>query len=204
MYAGSTRMLFRGSLVKHHSGKVNLSTAGGLAALVLWSLTVALARRLSEQLGPLTAGACVYLIGGALCLVPLARRRGPVWGLVTSSPRYVFGCGFLFVLYTAVLFLAVGLAADRSRIPSMDSLMTRCLATSMWAVRPTQTLVAGILLPMPNRTAQPILAAMQKTIRQLLGMLVPAVCASAISAPTSTTAPIMAWCLAACRGVTLI
>ncbi len=102
--------------MKHGNRNVNLSTAGGLAAIVLWSLTVALARRLSEQLGPLMAGACVYLIGGALCLVPLVRRRGAVWGLVKSSPRYVFGCGALFVLYTAVLFLAVGSAADRSQV----------------------------------------------------------------------------------------
>jgi len=101
--------------VKHDSGKIDLSTAGGLAALVLWSLTVAFARRLSEELGPLMAGARVYLIGGALCLVTLVRRRGAVWGLVKSSPRYVFGCGALFVLYTAVLFLALGSAADRSQ-----------------------------------------------------------------------------------------
>lgn len=115
----------------------NLSTAGGLGALVLWSLTVALARRLSEQLGPLTAGACVYLIGGVFCLVPLVRRRGDVWGLVKSSPRYVFGCGFLFVLYTAVLFLAVGWAADRSQAIEIG------LVNYLW---PTATVLFSLVL----------------------------------------------------------
>jgi drug/metabolite transporter (DMT)-like permease len=123
--------------VKRDSHKGNLSTGGGLAALVLWSLTVAFARRLSEQLGPLTAGACVYLIGGALCFVPLVRRRGAVRGLVKSSPWYVFGCGFLFVLYTAVLFLAVGSAADRSQAIEIG------LVNYLW---PTATVLLSLVL----------------------------------------------------------
>jgi drug/metabolite transporter (DMT)-like permease len=123
--------------VTHDNAKVNLSTAGGLAALVLWSLTVAFARRLSEQLGPLMAGACVYLIGGALCLAPLVRRRGAVWGLVKGSPWYVFGCGFLFVLYTAVLFLAVGSAADRSQAIEIG------LVNYLW---PTATVLLSLVL----------------------------------------------------------
>jgi drug/metabolite transporter (DMT)-like permease len=126
-----------GEPVKHENGSVNLSTGGGLAALVLWSLTVAVARRLSEQLGPLTAGACVYLIGGAFCLVPLIRRRGVLWGLVKGSPRYVFGCGALFVLYTAVLFLAVGSAADRSQVLEVG------LVNYLW---PTATILLSLWL----------------------------------------------------------
>jgi drug/metabolite transporter (DMT)-like permease len=124
-------------LKKQDNVKLNLSTAWGLAALVLWSLTVAFARRLSEQLGPLMAGACVYLIGGAFCLVPLVRRRGVVWGLVRSSPRYVFGCGALFVLYAAVLFLAVGLAADRSQAIGIG------LVNYLW---PTATVLLSLVL----------------------------------------------------------
>lgn len=100
----------------HDNGKRRLSTGGGLAAIVLWSTTVAVARSLSEQLGPLTAGACVYLIGGLFCLVPLARRRTAMWGLVKGSPRYVFGCGALFVLYTVLLYPAIGSAADRRQV----------------------------------------------------------------------------------------
>ena len=56
--------------MERNSGNLNWSTGGGLAAIVLWSTTIAVARSLSEQTGPLTAGACVYLIGGALCSFP--------------------------------------------------------------------------------------------------------------------------------------
>jgi hypothetical protein len=52
--------------VERNSGNLNWSTGGGLAAIVLWSTTIAVARSLSEQTSPLTAGACVYLIGGVL------------------------------------------------------------------------------------------------------------------------------------------
>lgn len=100
----------------HDSSKSRLSTAGGLAAIVLWSTTVAVARSLSEQIGPLTAGACVYLIGGLFCVVPFARRRASVWELVKGAPQYVFGCGGLFVLYTVLLYLAIGSAADRRQV----------------------------------------------------------------------------------------
>lgn len=123
--------------MKHNDRNVCLSTTGGLAAIVLWSLTVALARRLSEQLGPLMAGAFVYLIGGAFCLVPLVRRRGAVWGLVKTSPWYLFGCGALFVLYTAVLFLAVGSAADRSQAIEIG------LVNYLW---PTATVLLSLAL----------------------------------------------------------
>jgi len=119
------------------SDKTNLNTAGGLAAILLWSLTVAVARHLSEQLGPLTAGACVYLIGGALCLGPLVRRRAELRRLLVDSPRYVFGCGALFILYTAVLFLAVGSAADRRQVLEIG------LVNYLW---PTATILLSLVL----------------------------------------------------------
>ena len=59
----------------------NTSTGGGLAAILLWSATFAFARSLSEQVGPMTAGAAAYLIGGCLCLARLgwsAKRLTPV------------------------------------------------------------------------------------------------------------------------------
>jgi hypothetical protein len=71
-------------------------------------MTFALARSLSERLGPLTAGACVYLAGGLLCLLPLLWRGALRQQFLRLSRRYVFGCGFLFVLYTVLIYLAVG------------------------------------------------------------------------------------------------
>lgn len=123
--------------VKDNSGRFNASTAGGLAAILLWSTTVAVARHLSEQLGPLTAGACVYLIGGMFCLGSLVRRRTAVRQLLRDSPRYVFGCGCLFVLYTAVLFLAVGSAADRIQTLEVG------LVNYLW---PTATILFSLVL----------------------------------------------------------
>ena len=47
-------------------GNARLATGGGLGAILLWSATFAVARSLSEQIGPLTAGAAAYLIGGGV------------------------------------------------------------------------------------------------------------------------------------------
>jgi drug/metabolite transporter (DMT)-like permease len=95
---------------------VRLSTAGGLLAMVLWSSTFALARSLSEQLGPLTAGAAVYLTGGAFCLLRLAVGRMG-WRSLGQLPRpYLFGCGFLFAAYTVLIYLAVGTARTRNQL----------------------------------------------------------------------------------------
>ena len=55
--------------------RIDLSTGGGLGAILLWSATFAFARSLSEQVGPITAGTAVYLIGGCLCLARLAWSR---------------------------------------------------------------------------------------------------------------------------------
>lgn len=80
---------------------------------MLWSTTFAFARSLSERVGPITAGAAVYLIGGGLCLARLAWSKQGIPQLLDLPRRYVFGCGFLFVFYSAAVYLAVGLSKDR-------------------------------------------------------------------------------------------
>jgi len=85
----------------------------GLAAVLLWSSTIALARRLSEQLGPLTAGAAVYLVAGLLLASWRFRKERSLRPLGLLPRRYVYGCGALFVIYTVVLFVALWLATDR-------------------------------------------------------------------------------------------
>jgi drug/metabolite transporter (DMT)-like permease len=97
-------------------GKLRSGTAGGFVAIVLWSTTVALARSLSEQLGPLTAAASVYSIGGAIGLIHLLRVGGGGRRMRELSARYVAGCGTLFASYTLLLFLAVGLAEGRRQV----------------------------------------------------------------------------------------
>lgn len=112
-------------------------TLGGLAALVLWSTTFALARSLAEQVGALTAGAAVYLTAGALGLARL-RWTGVSWGWFLELPRkYVAGCGALFTLYTVCIYLAVGLARSR------EQLLEVALINYLW---PAATIVLSLPL----------------------------------------------------------
>jgi drug/metabolite transporter (DMT)-like permease len=102
--------------MRSRAARLNLNTGGGLLAIVLWSSTIAVARSLSEQLGPLTAGAAVYLIAGALCLAHLARSKTSIAQLLRLPRKYLLGCGALFALCNVSLFLAVGMARDRAQV----------------------------------------------------------------------------------------
>ncbi len=119
------------------STKIDGSTGGGLAAIVLWSTTFAVARSLSERTGPLTAGACVYLLGGALHLLWLVQQGTLRRQLRSLSRRYVWGCGFLFVFYTVVMYLAIGSAADRRQVLEIG------LINYLW---PTATIVLSLVV----------------------------------------------------------
>ena len=93
-----------------------LATGCGLAAILLWSIAVALTRSLSEQLGPVTAGASVYGVSGLLALARLwwsdeERRQ------LRRLPRaYLVVCSGLFLGYMLLLLFAVGLAANRQQV----------------------------------------------------------------------------------------
>jgi drug/metabolite transporter (DMT)-like permease len=132
--------------VQRHFGNMNLSTASGFVAILLWSATFAVARSLSERVGPLTAAAAAYLFGGTLWLLRLGSSRTSLRHLLRLSPRYLFGCGFLFVLYTAGIYLAVGLAKDRAQ------LLEIALVNYLW---PALTVVLS--LPVLNKKASLLL-----------------------------------------------
>jgi drug/metabolite transporter (DMT)-like permease len=127
-------------------------TLCGLLAILLWSSTVALARSLAEQLGPLTAAAAVYLTGGILCLVTAAGAGRPVFALRPFSRLYLFGCGALFVLYMFALFQAIGLAADRRQVLEVGMVnylwpsLTIALSLALLRKRARLLLIPGILL----------------------------------------------------------
>jgi drug/metabolite transporter (DMT)-like permease len=97
----------------HSSFRLDRPTLLGLAAILLWSSTVALARSITEQIGPLTAGAAVYLTSGLLLAGLYFFRERSFKKLQKLPSLYVWGCGALFVLYTIALFFALGLAANR-------------------------------------------------------------------------------------------
>jgi drug/metabolite transporter (DMT)-like permease len=87
----------------------------GLLAILLWSSVVALARRVSEQMGPFATGASVYLMASLfLASIHLARGRS-FRTFLQLPPRYVFGAGFFFVAYTIPIYVALGLASSRSQ-----------------------------------------------------------------------------------------
>jgi drug/metabolite transporter (DMT)-like permease len=113
------------------------NTLMGIVAIVLWSATVALARSIAERVGPLTAGAVVYLAAGGFLGVHLLSRERSFRALRRLPRRYVLGCGGLFVLYTLALFLALGRAADRGQAIEIG------LLNYLW---PTLTILFALIL----------------------------------------------------------
>jgi drug/metabolite transporter (DMT)-like permease len=95
---------------------LSLSTAGGLAALAMWSTTMAMARSLAEQLGPLRAASAVYAVATVLCFLRLGLSQAPLSRFQSLPQKYLLGCGLLFVAYALLIYLAVGLAADRQQL----------------------------------------------------------------------------------------
>ena len=141
--------------------RIDLSTGGGLGAILLWSATFAFARSLSEQVGPITAGTAVYLIGGCLCLARLAWSRKGITELLKLPRLYLLGCGSLFIFYTAAIYLAVGLAKDRQQLleialvnylwPALTVLFSLPLLkkrASFWLVPGTALALTGVFLVM--------------------------------------------------------
>lgn len=119
------------------SRKIDGNTLSGFAAILLWSTTIALVRSLSEQIGPITTAAAVYLIGGSFGFIRLLGGGTPLQKIRTLSGRYLSGCGFLFILYMVVLYLAVGMANNRQQVLEVG------LTNYLW---PTLTLVFSLLI----------------------------------------------------------
>jgi drug/metabolite transporter (DMT)-like permease len=138
--------------VAHRSLAINRNTLLGLAAILLWSSSVALARRTSEQLGPLTAGGSVYLAAGLLLAAQHFRKERSLQKLRRLPRRYVFGCGALFVLYTLALYLALGSAANRYQAVEVGLLnylwpaLTLVLSLPLLGHRADVRLIPGTLL----------------------------------------------------------
>ncbi|MFV0547193.1 MAG: aromatic amino acid DMT transporter YddG [Limnobaculum xujianqingii] len=87
-----------------------LATLCGVIAILLWSMSVALTRSISEALGPFGAGAAIYSVSGllVLCVIGLPKVR-------EQRSTYLWGCGALFVVYMVCFALAIGMAANRAQ-----------------------------------------------------------------------------------------
>jgi drug/metabolite transporter (DMT)-like permease len=121
-----------------------LGTLSGLGAILIWGTNVALSRSLTESLGPVTAGTCVYGLAAVVCAVWLLFRPRDRGTLRRLPRRYLFGCGGLFALYIACFYLALGLAAGRQQAIEVS------LINYLW---PSLTLVFAV--PLLKMRARP-------------------------------------------------
>ena len=96
--------------------QINRYTLCGFVAILLWSTTIAIIRSLTEQVGPITSAASIYLVAGFLSLIPLSYSRDRIAQIRALSRLYLFGCGVIFVFYMLAIYLAVGLANDRQQV----------------------------------------------------------------------------------------
>ncbi|MFM1941932.1 MAG: hypothetical protein RI897_914 [Verrucomicrobiota bacterium] len=113
------------------------ATGAGLIAILLWSTTFALARSLTETLGPFTSAAAVYVVAAALLLPSTFRQwRTPIPDACLPK-QYLLGCGGLFVAYTTLLYLAIGACSTRQQ------LLEIALVNYLW---PVLTILLSVLL----------------------------------------------------------
>lgn len=144
----------------HHTAAGHSSaTVGGLIALLLWSTTVALARSASEQVGPFTAAAAIYGVSAAATCISLLFAPGKLQQMLRLPRLYLGVCGSLFVLYMIALYVAIGLAHDRTQTlvvallnylwPSLTILFSLPLLrirARLWLLPGTVLALAGVCL----------------------------------------------------------
>jgi drug/metabolite transporter (DMT)-like permease len=118
------------------------ATVLGIFALIFWGSTIAFSRSLTEKLGTLTSASYIFLLAGGLsCTYLIISRR--LQRIVRVSRAYLFGCGTLFVVYMASLYLAIGIATNRLQVLEVG------LVNYLW---PSLTLVMTI--PILGRKAR--------------------------------------------------
>jgi len=103
-------------MAREVSSKSALATFLGVLALLFWGTTIAFTRRLSEEVGVLTAMGATSLISGLLACVLFVRTPNRMRQVFQLRPAYLFGCGFFFVAYVVCLCLAVGRASGRAQV----------------------------------------------------------------------------------------
>lgn len=139
------------------------ATVAGLVALLLWSMSVALMRGMSERSGLLTGPMLASLLGGALGLAWSTARGHPLGAQLRLPALYLWGCGALFVLTNVSLYLAIGLCLDH------DQTLVIALVNYLWPA-----LTVALSVPLLGYRARPwlpvgLLAAVAGTAVALLG-----------------------------------
>jgi drug/metabolite transporter (DMT)-like permease len=126
-------------------------TVQGILALLFWSSTIAFSRSLAEKLGTLTAASYIFLLAGGLsCTYIVVSRR--LQAILHASRAYLFGCGALFVVYMASLYLAIGTASNRLQVLEVGLVnylwpsLTLVMAAPILGRKTRVTLIPGCLL----------------------------------------------------------
>ncbi|MDF1514916.1 MAG: aromatic amino acid DMT transporter YddG [Anaerolineae bacterium] len=91
-------------------------TGAGFVSVLIWSASIAFGRSLSRQVGSLTAISLINLVGGGVGLtwqVLRGHHKNRNWRF---PPAYLLGCGSLYVIYQASLYVALGLARTGSQV----------------------------------------------------------------------------------------
>ena len=126
-------------------------TVQGIFAILFWSSTIAFSRSLAEKLGTLTAASYIFLLaGGFSCTYIIISRR--LQTILHVSRAYLFGCGALFVVYMASLYLAIGTASNRLQVLEVGLVnylwpsLTLVMAAPILGRKTRVTLIPGCLL----------------------------------------------------------
>jgi drug/metabolite transporter (DMT)-like permease len=123
-----------------------------MLAIVLWSFSVAVARRITEDIGGVTTAAAVYLLGAGLCALGQVLREGRLPDPRCFSARYLFVCGALFAACLSTFYLAIGLCKDRLQLLEIGlvnylwTVLTVLFAVPLLGKRARPWLPAGLLL----------------------------------------------------------
>ncbi len=123
------------------------ATIGGVAALAIWSSSMALVRGVSESLSTLTGTALASGAGGLVGLAVAWARGCPPWAMLRLPRRYLLGCGGLFAAYMVCYYAAIGWAPNRSTAMAVN------LLNYLW---PALTVVLSV--PLLHRRARWTLA----------------------------------------------
>jgi drug/metabolite transporter (DMT)-like permease len=103
--------------MNQHSYHQHQYAIAGITAVLLWSTTIAFSRSLTEQLGTFNAAALIYLLAGVFGLAFMfAKSPGAILQMFRLPSLYLWGCGFLFVVYICALYLAVGASINREQV----------------------------------------------------------------------------------------
>lgn len=91
--------------------KTSQATAIGLVAILLWSTTIALIRRITEQMGIIGGTASLYTISAITLLLIVG-----VKSLKGTPRKYLWAGSIIFIFYELCFAFSIGLAASHSQV----------------------------------------------------------------------------------------